>query len=106
MQRILVRELGDNLNNEVIIKGYIHQIKSFRNFRFISVRDRTGICQVVLPNDSFSDSVNLEDIVELKGKILQQPKSPFGNLELIASDINFLSRGKKGHLLNERSHKK
>ena len=95
MNRTLVRELESNLEKQIVLKGFVKKVKSFKEFRFVALKDRSGICQIVLPNDLYSQDIKPDDVVEVEGKVIKQSKSPYNGLEIIASGLNFLSRTKE-----------
>lgn len=73
----------ENLNQEVLIKGWVKKTRKLGKLLFINISDRSGIVQVVVEdtNSYFSNAIELkrEDVVEING-LVKLRKEP--NLEL------------------------
>ena len=52
MKRVLASETKKFTGNEVIIKGWLHRIRSMGKIAFLLVRDRSGIIQCVVDTRS------------------------------------------------------
>ena len=50
MTRTLARELAENIGQTVTIKGWLHKKRLLGGLNFITVRDRSGLIQVVIKN--------------------------------------------------------
>lgn len=84
MKRTYVEEL--NPGKEVLIKGWIHEIRGMAKMKFVLVRDITGIVQCVVKDSSILGNLNelsLESVVEISGKV----KSSNIKAEFVRSDI-------------------
>ena len=73
MERKYISELAGCMGQEVLLKGWIFQVKDFSRFAFVSLRDRTGIVQLVAKDRDIVRSLKLEAAVEVKGKALERP---------------------------------
>ncbi len=98
MKKIFVEQIIDKINQVVELFGWVHSKRDHKKIVFIDLRDRTGIVQVV-GNESFK-SLNLEDVVYVKGKVKKRPKKfvnpkmKTGEIEIEAEDIKILSKAK------------
>jgi nondiscriminating aspartyl-tRNA synthetase len=92
------KELLEHKGEEVTIAGWVENVKELPNLRFIIIRDRGGIAQVTVhkkdsPRDviSQSEKLNLQDVIEVKGLVLEKQVAKIGP-ELRASSLSILSR--------------
>ncbi|MDO8622920.1 MAG: aspartate--tRNA(Asn) ligase [archaeon] len=102
MKRTLIKDLKNFIGSEAYLEGFIKNIREFKQFRFLFVQDRSNTSQVVLPNEVYPQRIGYEDVVGIKGLVIDQPKSKHGGLEVLAKSIDFLSRGKEGSCFNPK----
>jgi len=59
------------VGKEVLLKGWIYEIRSLAKLSFILLRDRTGIVQCIVQGDLMKklSELSLESIIEIKGKV-------------------------------------
>src|SRR3989344_7705835 len=50
MERTLARELPNQIGNQVLIRGWLNNIRAFGKLTFVILRDRTGFAQAVIQN--------------------------------------------------------
>ena len=108
MERSYVRDLkfGEN----VLLKGWVFEIRSLAKLKFIVLRDVTGMVQCVV-NDSKlfgkADNLSFESVVEIKGKVKKaNVKAEFArkDVEIEVSDIEILSKAENLPIqVNEKS---
>lgn len=91
-----VNNTNDGLEN-VLIGGWVQQIRDKGRLVFLTVRDPQGLCQVTLNEKKMSPDVwktckklTLESIVSIKGTVKADPRSKLG-AELIPSYIKIHS---------------
>lgn len=74
--RIFVRELSLHLGQEVIIAGWLHNLRDLKNFGFAIVRDCTGLAQVVLEAAHLAQlkGLQLETVIKVTG-VVKEKKS-------------------------------
>jgi len=113
-----ISEISKFLSKEVLLKGWIFNIRSSGSIFFLQFRDGTGTIQVIAAKNDVSKEVfkaceklSIESSVEIKGKVVKQPKAPTG-YELQLSDLKIIQVsprypiGKKSHgtefLMNHR----
>ncbi len=93
MQRILVEEVKNHIGKEILLKGWIHQIRPLGKIAFILLRDRTGIIQTIITDLKRINVAELEreSAIEILGKVKQEKQAPDG-IEVEVSKINVISR--------------
>jgi aspartyl-tRNA synthetase len=92
------------LDQEVTLKGWVHNRRDLGGLIFIDLRDREGYVQIVF-NPSFSEealqtaeSVRSEYVVEVTGLVKKRepetvnPKIATGQVEVQVSDINVINK--------------
>ncbi len=69
MERSYVKDL--KTGKEVLLKGWIYEIRALAKLGFILLRDRTGIVQCVIQGNLMNklSELTLESAVEIKGKV-------------------------------------
>jgi len=96
----------DHVHQQVKLAGWVHNRRDFGELIFIDLRDRTGICQVVVDQQRIKDSavvaaakeVRSEYVVEIDGEVSarneaqRNPNLPTGDVEVLASSIRILNR--------------
>jgi len=96
MQRTYINEIKKD--KEVLLQGWIHDIRVLPKAKFLLLRDITGIVQCVLkPGDkAFNEKLSLESVIQVKGKIkeakLTSPELSINNLEVHISNLEVLNK--------------
>jgi nondiscriminating aspartyl-tRNA synthetase len=91
--RILSSELSHltgKSDQNVRIEGWIHRVRDFGGVRFLIVRDRQGMVQVVVPPELDLAEIGCEWIVRVDGLLQREPRAP-GGLEVHARHIDIIS---------------
>jgi len=90
--------ISDNDGLEVLIGGFVQQIRDKGRLIFLTIRDSQGICQVTLHEKKVLPKVwqtckelSLESVVSIKGIVKADPRSKLG-AELIPSMIHIHSK--------------
>lgn len=109
MQVILLKDIGQYLGQEVILRGWVFNFRSSGSIYFLQFRDGTGRIQAVVSKDDVEPEVwencqkiTIESSVELRGIIVEEPRSPYGyemqvkNLKIFQSAQEY-PIGKKEH---------
>ncbi len=84
---------------EVVLAGWVHEVRDIGKIKFIQLRDRTGIVQVigkngVVPDDVLkSMSLVKESVVQIRGKVKaeKQSRKGFEIIPLEVKDLNPVS---------------
>ena len=89
--RSLSCELGELAGRRVLLQGWVHRIRDFGGVRFLVLRDRGGLAQVVVPREVDLGEVNCEWVISVRGECRREPRAPAG-VELLAENITPISR--------------
>lgn len=85
MNHVYVKDLGQHVGEEVIIKGWLYNKRSGGKVRFLLIRDGTGTVQCILVAavagaeafESF-DAVTQESSLTIRGKVREDKRAPGG----------------------------
>ncbi len=90
-----------NVNNSVILSGWVQRIRNLGGMTFVDIRDRYGITQVVIDENtdkSVQDTIarlGREFVVQIQGLVIERTsknnKIPTGEIEVHAKDIKILN---------------
>jgi aspartyl-tRNA synthetase len=95
--------LGDRVDSEVRVAGWVHRRRDHGGLVFIDLRDRTGIVQLVFDPDEAGEALQLghklraEDVVSAVGKVVRRsaetvnPDLPTGEVELRVGAADLLA---------------
>ena len=82
---------------EVIIMGWVHEIRDLGGIIFVLVRDRDGMIQVTAPSKKVTKEIledlralSKESVIGVRGKVQESGKAPNG-VELIPEEIKVLN---------------
>ncbi len=96
MEHVYISEIGNYVDKEVLLKGWVYNTRSSGKIWFLIVRDGTGIIQGVglaneLPEDVFEKFGDLtyETSVIVKGVVQQDDRAP-GGYELLLKDVRIV----------------
>src|SRR3989344_4181029 len=97
MERILLNQLHDHLDKEVLLKGWVQELRNLNKIKFLILRDRTGDMQTIAfkgttEEDSFAslDGVTNESVVEIVGIPKKNKESRWG-MEVVIKRIELVS---------------
>ncbi len=97
------RVLGDRVDTEARVAGWVHRRRDHGGLIFIDLRDRTGIVQLVFHPDSSGESFQLahklraEDVLSAAGTVVRRspetvnPELPTGEVELSVTAAELLA---------------
>ena len=88
--RTLSSHLPERIGQGVRMQGWVHRVRSFGSMRFLVLRDRGGLAQIVVPREVDLHGVGSEWVVEVRGTCRAEPRAPMG-IEVLASEISVLS---------------
>ncbi|MCC8145738.1 MAG: aspartate--tRNA ligase [Bacteroidales bacterium] len=90
-----------NLNQEVILAGWVQKARKMGGMIFLDLRDRYGITQIVFNQEANADlctqaeKLGREWVVQIKGVVAERfnknSKIPTGDIEIIASELKILN---------------
>ncbi|MBN2718479.1 MAG: aspartate--tRNA ligase [Deltaproteobacteria bacterium] len=91
---------------EVVLMGWVDTVRDLGGTQFIDLRDRSGICQVVLSSENLSadqleiaKSFRQEFVVAVRGEVIARggkpnPNLKTGEIEVTAKEVALLNRSK------------
>ena len=95
------KEITPELNGkEVIIMGWIHELRDLGGIIFLLLRDRDGVIQVTAPSKKISPELfenirkfKKESVITVKGVVQDSSKAPRG-VEIIPEEVQLLTESK------------
>ncbi|MCL2001832.1 OB-fold nucleic acid binding domain-containing protein, partial [Candidatus Saccharibacteria bacterium] len=81
MERTLARELGGHINNNVLVHGWLHKKRLLGGLNFLSIRDRSGITQVLVEDKAELEKLRglqIGTVLKVEGKVVADERAPFG----------------------------
>jgi len=99
MKRTYVSKLKPG--KDVLLQGWVHEIRELSKMKFLLLRDFSGIVQCVLKKGvkGFNEELTLESVVEIKGKIrkarLTNKELTFKNIEVEISELKVLNKAEE-----------
>lgn len=94
MQRTMTLDTVQKAGEKVLLKGWIHSIRSHGKITFFDLRDRSGIIQCVTDKNI---DYKVESVVEITGLVamrpekLINPKLPTGTVEMQCEEVKLIS---------------
>src|SRR5450759_1956503 len=96
----------EDVGQKISLSGWVQKRRDFGELIFIDVRDRSGICQVVVDRERGADEatttaakeLRTEFVVRIEGEVFERgegqknPKMPTGEVELVATHVEILNR--------------
>jgi len=93
-----------DVGTDATLLGWIHRVRDLGGLLFLDVRDRHGITQVMVPNDSplmaTGKKLRSESVVAVSGKVRRRDpetvnsKIETGEVEVVAAEIRLLNEAK------------
>jgi aspartyl-tRNA synthetase len=97
---------AEHANETITLMGWVQKRRDFGDLIFVDLRDRSGICQVIVDRGrgSSDEAVNtakelrsefvvrIEGTLHLRDEKSRNPKMPTGDVELLASRVEILNR--------------
>src|SRR5260370_33178751 len=94
----LTSQLGESLNKEVVMAGWVHDVRVLGGISFLLLRDMSGIVQVTAPKSKAPPEVLKEiaglhqaDVLLVRGLVVSS-KIAKGVREVIPSELEIVSR--------------
>ena len=80
---------------DIVFGGWIVDLRKMGKMAFLTVRDVTGMCQVIVKGDSMNllEGLNRQSVVRITGKI-QASKAKDFDFEIAATEIQILAKAK------------
>ena len=97
MERILINQLQEHLDKEVLLKGWVQDLRNLSKIKFLILRDRTGDMQTIALKGKTDEasfdtlgSITNESVVEIVGTPTKNKESRWG-IEVLIKKINVVS---------------
>src|SRR5256884_1515771 len=94
----LTSQLGESLNKEVVLAGWVHEVRVLGGISFLLLRDMSGIVQVTAPKAKAPAevlkeiaSLHQEDVLFVRGMVVSSKIAKKG-IEVIPSELEVVSR--------------
>ena len=81
MDRVLVRELKDNIDKKINLQGWLHKKRLLGGLTFINLRDRSGLVQIVVKDKEEVEKLRglqLGTVLTISGRVIEEPRAPGG----------------------------
>lgn len=103
MKRTLAADVVNAMDQEVLVKGWVHSRRDHGGLIFIDLRDHSGVLQLTIQPSStnaFELATELRDeyVISASGKVkerdtaLKNPNIPTGDVELVVDMIEILNK--------------
>ncbi|MFA5162971.1 MAG: aspartate--tRNA(Asn) ligase [Patescibacteria group bacterium] len=93
--RVLIKDLSQNFEKTVCIKGFVDSLRDQKKFVFLILRDGNGQAQIFCDKDGKFDEIlekiTPESTLEITGKVVKNESVKLNGLELIPEEIKILS---------------
>ena len=92
----LIKDLSADIKDEIIVSGWVENIRDHGGVLFLDLRDHTGILQTVSNDDNMFKGLAKESVVRLHGKIRKRDEDTFndkivsGDIELVVDKLDVL----------------
>ncbi len=91
MERVMINQLNNNINETVKIEGWIHRIRKLKSISFIILRDRTGLVQCVIENKSIENlSLRVESVITVVGEV-KEGKNTLNSFEIQVKGLELIN---------------
>ncbi len=94
----LTSNLAGELEKEVVLTGWVHDVRALGGIAFLLLRDMAGIVQITAPKSKVSaqllskiGELHQEDVVAVRGRVVPSKIARLG-LEVIPDELEVLSR--------------
>ncbi len=93
MERTLIKDLGQHLDQQVKVQGWLHTLRDQKNMQFLIIRDRTGLVQVAhykkgnLELAEAVSSLGTESALTIIGNVVKNEIVKLGGIEIQLEDM-------------------
>ena len=97
MKTIKIKNLEEYFDQEVLVQGFVENIRNLQYVIFMIIKDETGKVQVTIEKEgneqlvSIVEGLTLESTVKVTGKCLNSPSVKLGGKEIIPKTIEVTS---------------
>ena len=94
-----IKELIDQENKEIVIQGFVDNIRNLQYVQFVILRDKFDKVQITIEKEDENnkelvkiiDTLPLESTIKVTGKVVKNEKVKLNGLEIIPSKIEVTS---------------
>jgi nondiscriminating aspartyl-tRNA synthetase len=102
-QRALITTLGNFIDREVLLRGWVYRLRVLAKTTFIVIRDCSGDAQCVAESELIKDHhLKLDDCIEIQGRVMADQRSKAG-YEVVINQVRVLNRSATGLPFNSSS---
>ncbi|HHT38639.1 MAG TPA: aspartate--tRNA(Asn) ligase [Mollicutes bacterium] len=94
MKKLYIKNLDNYFDQDIIIDGFVDNIRDLQYVQFLVLRDSTGKVQVTIEKNDENKKLNeivsslsLESTIKVTGKLLENSHVKLGGKEIIPTDI-------------------
>ena len=95
-----ISEIKNHFDEEVVISGFVDEIRNLKWVQFVVLRDHTGKVQITIEKSEEAnkelveivDNLTVESTLKVTGKVMDAPKVKMGGVEIIPSKIEVTSK--------------
>ncbi len=92
MQRTLALDVKNHIGEEIMLQGWVYQIRLVGKIKFVILRDRSGLVQTIILDPNIKiDELTKESVVTIYGKVKAESQAPNG-VEVEVSKIEIIER--------------
>ena len=96
---IKINELNKRFEEEVVVSGFVDEIRNLKWVQFVVLRDETGKVQITIEKSEEAnkelveivDNLTVESTLKVTGKVMDSPKVKLNGMEVIPSKIEVTS---------------
>ena len=110
MDRVFIKDIADYVGKEVLLKGWMYNLRSSGKIWFLLLRDGTGMIQGTAVQGELDEEVfnkkeilKQESSLELKGIVRKDDRAP-GGYELTITDLNEIQIPDEDYPISLKSH--
>ena len=99
MKSISINKLNEHFDEDVVISGFVDNIRNLQWVQFVIIRDDTSKVQVTIEKSEENnkemveliENLSLESTVKITGKVVESPKVKLNGMEIIPENIEVTS---------------
>ena len=103
MKSISINKLNEHFDEEVVISGFVDNIRNLQWVQFVIIRDDTSKVQVTIEKSEeknkemveLIENLPLESTVKITGKVVESPKVKLNGMEIIPESIEITSKSEE-----------
>ncbi len=98
--RLLCKDLEQHVGEKITVIGSIYRINNLGGLEFYSLRDRSGMTQLVLEGGLKTRTLNLQSVVEVYGLVTKEARSPYNEIEIKVEKLKILGKARADSPIN------